>query len=141
MKALSIRQPWAWLIVNGHKTIENRERSIGSYFGPLLIHASKRASKEDWQACYLFVQSNPPLAHLCGHIPLNTELDHGGIVGRVNVVCKLTNGEDFLCPDSLTAAWYTGDVGYYMCDAKPLPFHPCKGQLGFFNVDWPGEQA
>lgn len=24
MKALSIRQPWAWLIANGHKDIENR---------------------------------------------------------------------------------------------------------------------
>jgi hypothetical protein len=25
MKALSIRQPWAWLVVNGWKNIENRE--------------------------------------------------------------------------------------------------------------------
>ena len=25
MKVLSVRQPWAWLIVNGHKDIENRE--------------------------------------------------------------------------------------------------------------------
>jgi hypothetical protein len=25
MKALSIKQPWAWLIVNGHKDIENRD--------------------------------------------------------------------------------------------------------------------
>ena len=24
MKAISIRQPWAWLVVNGHKDVENR---------------------------------------------------------------------------------------------------------------------
>jgi hypothetical protein len=24
MKALSLMQPWAWLMVNGHKDIENR---------------------------------------------------------------------------------------------------------------------
>jgi hypothetical protein len=24
MNGLSIRQPWAWLIVNGHKDVENR---------------------------------------------------------------------------------------------------------------------
>lgn len=40
MKALSIRQPWAWAIVNGHKTIENRTWAT-TYRGPLLIHASK----------------------------------------------------------------------------------------------------
>ncbi len=27
MKALSVRQPWAWLIVNGCKDIENRDWS------------------------------------------------------------------------------------------------------------------
>jgi ASCH domain-containing protein len=25
MKALSVRQPWAWLIVNGYKEVENRD--------------------------------------------------------------------------------------------------------------------
>jgi len=29
MKALSILQPWAWLVVNGHKDIENRTWGTG----------------------------------------------------------------------------------------------------------------
>ena len=41
MKALSIMQPWAWLICAGHKDIENRSWSTG-FRGPVLIHAGKK---------------------------------------------------------------------------------------------------
>jgi ASCH domain len=40
MKAPSIRQRWAWLIVNGHKDIENRAWPT-KFRGRVLIHASK----------------------------------------------------------------------------------------------------
>ncbi|HDU8694716.1 TPA: ASCH domain-containing protein, partial [Morganella morganii subsp. morganii] len=40
MKAISIRQPWAWLIVNGHKDIENRSWRT-KYRGQVLVHASQ----------------------------------------------------------------------------------------------------
>jgi hypothetical protein len=39
-KALSIRQPWAHLIVAGIKQIENRTWTT-RYRGPLLIHAGQ----------------------------------------------------------------------------------------------------
>ena len=39
MKVLSVRQPWAWLIVAGYKDIENRTWST-PYRGELAIHAS-----------------------------------------------------------------------------------------------------
>ena len=39
MKILSIRQPWAALIVHGFKETENRTWST-SYRGPVLIHAA-----------------------------------------------------------------------------------------------------
>ena len=38
MKALTIRQPWAGLIIDGLKFLENRARAT-QYRGPLLIHA------------------------------------------------------------------------------------------------------
>ena len=44
MKAISIKQPWAWLIANGYKTVENRKWYTG-HRGDILIHASK--SKKD----------------------------------------------------------------------------------------------
>ena len=40
MKALSVKQPWAWLIAQGYKTVENRVWYT-SHRGDLLIHASK----------------------------------------------------------------------------------------------------
>ena len=47
MKVLSVRQPWAWLIVAGHKDIENR-KWYTNHRGPLLIHASKAMDPEDF---------------------------------------------------------------------------------------------
>ena len=41
MKAISIKQPWASLIVNGYKDIENRSWRT-SYRGKILIHASSK---------------------------------------------------------------------------------------------------
>lgn len=71
MKALSIRQPWAWLIANGHKDIENRT-SHTNFRGDFLIHASKK---------------------------------------------------------------FEGKFGFLIKDAKSLPAIPCKGRLGFFEVE------
>ena len=49
MKVIVIRQPWAWLIVNGFKDIENRSWAT-RYRGSLLIQASAhRLSKEEMQ--------------------------------------------------------------------------------------------
>jgi hypothetical protein len=42
MKVISIRQPWASLIVIGAKDVENRTWPT-RYRGPVLIHASQRA--------------------------------------------------------------------------------------------------
>ena len=41
MKALSVRQPWAWLIVNGYKDIENRTWST-DFRGRVYVHAGRK---------------------------------------------------------------------------------------------------
>lgn len=128
MKALSVRQPWAWLIVNGHKEVENRTRYIG-HFGPLLIHASQTMTKADYEACVLFLQSDPALRPLVSLLPVPEALERGGVVGKVNVLGIARNAGDFV-----NNRWYTGDVGYFLDDATTLPFAPCKGRLGFFEV-------
>jgi hypothetical protein len=55
MKALSVRQPWAWLIVNNYKPYENRTWST-KVRGPILIHASNAFDK----AGYTWVRANYP---------------------------------------------------------------------------------
>ena len=43
-KVIVVRQPWAWLIVNGYKDIENRSWHT-NYQGMLLIQASASRGK------------------------------------------------------------------------------------------------
>lgn len=45
VKALTMRQPWAWATIYGGKDVENR-RWRTAYRGPLLIHAAKNADPE-----------------------------------------------------------------------------------------------
>ncbi len=43
MKAITVRQPWAWAIMHAGKDVENRSRNIaGTYRGLLVIHQGKR---------------------------------------------------------------------------------------------------
>lgn len=116
MKALSIRQPWAWLIVNGHKPVENRTWST-TYRGELLIHAGKEFDAPGLQSV---LAAFPELASR-----LPAQFDLGGIVGAATLSeCVTTHGSD----------WFTGPYGFVMRDARPLPFTPWRGELGFFNV-------
>jgi hypothetical protein len=128
--ALSVRQPWAWLIVNGHKDLENRSRSIGFYRGPILIHASATMTRGDYDACHFWVSAISSL--IAEEIPDPDELHRGGIVGVTSIIDS--TAED--CEDSL---WWTVAGYSYRLDpsqSKPLPFKPCKGRLGFFPVDY-----
>jgi hypothetical protein len=54
IKVIVVRQPWAWLIVQGFKDIENRSWNT-RYRGPLLIQASAgRPSKRKLEEIRLF---------------------------------------------------------------------------------------
>ena len=119
MKALSIRQPWAWLIVNGHKDIENREWNT-RFRGRVLIHAGKGMTRDEYDSAELS-------ALLAGgvKIPPREALERGGIVGIAEIVD---------CVTSHPSRWFFGSYGFVLRDAKPLPFMPCKGELGFFEV-------
>lgn len=65
-KALSVRQPWASLIVCGLKTVEIRTWST-TYRGPLYIHASK---SQDDIAMNRFQLEAPPMGALLGTVEL-----------------------------------------------------------------------
>ncbi len=119
MKALSVRQPWAWLIVQAHKDVENRPWQT-SYRGPLLIHAS-RAVDERAVAWLRELGSEQGV-----RIPATFEV--GGIVGRAVLAD---------CVDHSSSEWFCGPLGFVLEDAEPIPFWPCKGRLGLFEVDYP----
>lgn len=120
MKALSIRQPWAWLIVNGYKDIENRDWYIG-HRGELLVHAAKGMTRDEYEDAQSLCHSmNPPI-----NLPAPDDLERGGIVGSTNVTGCVRESE---------SPWFFGKFGAQLKDSKPLPFRPYRGQLGLFEV-------
>lgn len=128
MKALSIRQPWAWLIVNGQKRIENRGWNT-EFRGEFLIHAGKGMTLGEYaDARYAQLGSRRGI----GDFPSMDELKavRGGIVGIARLV-------DVLKPTARpTTPWHvSGQYGFVLKDVRPLPFEPLKGALGFFEVE------
>jgi hypothetical protein len=130
MKALSIRQPWAWFILHGGKDIENRTWNT-NFRGEFLIHASSGMSKREWHnACTYALMSGWK-----GALPGANDLERGGVVGIARLVDVLppTKG-DIAAPRMWKeAACY----GFVLTDVRTLPFVPLKGALGFFDVEWP----
>ena len=128
MKAISIRQPWAWLIANGHKDIENRTWST-KYRGQVLIHASKGMTRAEYDDAkgFVFMGIDIP-ADLFGKLPKPEQLERGGIVGIATIT-------DCVPPARAASPWHIeGAFGFQIADAKPLPLVLCKGALGFFDV-------
>lgn len=121
---LSIRQPWAWLIVQGHKPVENRTWGT-SFRGLILIHAGKGMTRDEYNDARDFLNDmRLPTIKL----PALDELERGGIVGTA----RLVN-----CVYHHDSPWFGGPVGWVLEDAKPVPFVPCVGQLGLFMPPGP----
>lgn len=113
MKALSIRQPWAHLILHGGKDIENRSWPT-NVRGRVLIHAGDQLDEDG-------------LAWLQGRgVPLPDEYPRGGIVGEVEIVD---------CVRDSVSEWFVGPFGFVLRNPKPLPLRKLKGRLYFFNVE------
>jgi len=126
--ALSIRQPWAYLIIHAGKDVENREWPTRTR-GRVLIHASKTMTRADYQACALYCSALPDWALPNDfRFPTFEELKGqcGGIVGVMNIVGCVTKSE---------SPWFCGPYGFVIGAASTLPFHPTKGMLGFFQSE------
>ncbi len=124
MKALSIRQPWATLIILGCKPVENRTWATG-HRGATLIHASLGMTLDEYNDCLAFIRSRESIAHFADLVPLPSELERGGIIGQARLVD---------CVKSHDSPFFTGPFGFVMRDPKVLPFRPWRGQLQFFEV-------
>ncbi len=126
MIALSIRQPWAWLILFAGKDIENRDWPTNRR-GRIQIHASKGMTRDE----YLNGIHTLGEIKLAGKapqgisLPMPEALERGGIVGSVEI---------YGCVQRSSSPWFFGEYGFQLRDPKPLPFAAYKGRLGFFDV-------
>jgi len=136
MKALSILQPWAHLIVAGHKDIENRTWPT-KMRGEILVHAGKgfdlngytwlknnfwRLGFKDAGAIGDLLDKMDPYSFL-----------RGGIVGKVEITD---------CVKGHTSPWAAADCYHFvLAKARPLSFLPMRGKLSFFDAEMPQEPA
>lgn len=69
MKTLTIKQPWATLIIQGDKRFEFRSWKT-SYRGDLLIHAGKGIDKEVMKRLKKYIPEDMPLGKIIGKVKL-----------------------------------------------------------------------
>jgi len=119
MKALSLKQPYAELILQGRKTIELRNWNT-KFRGIFLIHASKTI---DNQAMEHFGLSNLPTGAIVGQAEL------------IDVKHYISSKEHVKDKDKHLASEVWGNYGFVLKYAKRLPITSCKGKLNFFTVD------
>lgn len=127
MKALSIQQPYSWLITNGFKDIENRDW-MTDYRGLILIHAGKKLDTGILKTMTLRWQQQALPDHwepAWGLLPENDGFELGGIVGYATLQKVVTNH---------TSPWFVGKYGFVLTQRHAVPFMPLRGQLGLFDV-------
>jgi hypothetical protein len=139
VKVITVRQPWAWAIAMGHKTVENRTWTT-SYRGPLAIHSAKRWDDYAMEALTtvihtmrdLDIATPPTLAH---DLPYSD-------VGRVLAVVDLVD----ICdgkPGCDCGPWAMGGHKHWrLANVRRLVVPtPAKGRLGLWNFDVDGQEA
>ena len=133
--AISVQQPWAYLIVNRFKDVENRTWNIPArYRGQeVLIHtgSSRLFNLADVRRILGEVKrSQGDTSSIRLRDLPSTGCETGGIVGKAKLLGAIRNSRSPWAED-LPDGWHWL-IGY----AQPLPFMPCKGRLSFFPVDY-----
>ena len=161
MRAITVRQPWAWAIARLGKNVENRRQNIaGTYRGPVAIHAGQQVAES-------VAWSDPNIeAALAAH---DVETDWPLTLGRIIAVIDLTDVHDedacwqqdfrrlarlrrddpealHALPDNgaggligrtrLCSPWAMGDH-YHLTLANPRPLPepiPAKGRPGLWTL-------
>jgi len=125
MKAISLKQPWGWLVVTERKTIETRTWST-SYRGDLLICASKKPTSNvalrNWFqesfGCWAMLQLRCGVA-LC--------------------IAKLIDCRPMTKADEKAAMCelYPGAYAWLLADIQPIEPFAVKGSLDLYEVPLP----
>ena len=126
--ALSIRQPWAWAIMNAGKDVENRSWATKRR-GPICIHAASTLTSDEIEDFNITLRG---ISQLCPEYlparceyPLQDQLYRRRIIGTAEIVD---------CVEASESPWFFGRYGFVLRNVQAVAFIPVKGTLGFF--DW-----
>jgi hypothetical protein len=109
-KVLTVKQPWAFLIVMGIKPVENRDWQT-THRGLLLIHAGQSYDPQ------------PDLEREFGIDP--KRLTYGAVIGSVELTDIVTDHP---------SRFFVGRYGWVLQNARPIDPVPLRGQLRIFNA-------
>lgn len=116
LPCISVRQPWADLIVDGVKDIENRTWPT-DFRGAILVHAPR---KVDWPAADRFRDS----------LPIGPMGEYEPVIGAIVGVAELVG-----CVSGHPSRFFQGPYGFVLERPARLPEPvPAPGRLGIFNV-------
>ncbi len=124
MKALSIREPYASLILSGVKKIETRSWKT-NYRGELYIHASLGKSSPSPEVMKLVLYTNPGYI-LCKAMLVDCIYMTKEYVEQM----KKDNPTEYLCGD-----YQEGRYAWVLDDVEPVEPILVKGHLGIWNYD------
>lgn len=126
--ALSLKQPWAALVMQGLKSVEIRSWPTVRR-GRIYIHAA-RSTDDRQQGWDLVTPAIEPLTQL-----------QGGLIGTVDLIDCLTyrSREEFARDTELhrnDPSWYAGTLyGFRLADPLLTDFLPLPGWFRFFRID------
>lgn len=131
MKAITVRQPWAGLILHGGKDVENRSRNIaGSYRGPLVVHSSLTLAT-------LTAADGDPWTRLYDAVGLSTSDDACGVaLGVVDLVGVHPYADCDRRPFAGFCSNWAGSGAMHLELAHPHAFAepiPYRGRLGLWE--------
>lgn len=141
MKAITVRQPWAWAIIHAGKSPENRP-VVYKHTGDVAIHAAK-----EWDLPAL---DDPAIAAAFAEHDIDVDRVRAGLEGRrfpissVIGVVQLCGGHrsaEGCCPDNPWAQRPTDDdvyIGHHkLARPRPLPYpiRNVRGNVVLWNAD------
>jgi len=123
MKVITIKEPWASLIINGYKEYEFRSWKT-NYRGEILIHTSQQVDKE---ALKKFED-------------LNLNYQTSKIIGKVTIIdCKLVDDKfdkELSKNKVYSLSSKIGKYAWVLKDPQPLINNKeVKGRLGIWNIE------
>lgn len=130
MKAITIHQPWAWLIAEGFKVHENRVWET-SYRGPLAIHVNAPSGFKEADV----VEALDELVAR-GMLPADARPSLDTLRAELGHVIAVAELRDCKASADVDSPW-VNDSGFVFClaDVRRVSPVPVKGFQRLFNLD------
>ncbi len=131
--AISIRQPWLWLIMNGYKDVEIRmwkPKTLDDEF--IALHASKTFDQESYE----YLRDEVKIRKIPDEFP-----NLGKLIGiaKIDGVIPFTDKNDFYLYRwrhlNDPGWWKSKCYGWVLSDVREIEHVEWKGKLGLFYVE------